>query len=165
MNYDAHLKFFNSLINTVVKGVYNVELEEEVSQYLTEILTSLPIPADYDLFINEYLSETQRMKSGIILIALSVKRELNEIDGERIRLKTDLMPKALDDFRDRGVRKPTKEQINNWILNQDEYNVLYTRYVEYEKFINFLDDVRGLLDSRENILKEISINLRQDKRS
>jgi len=72
------------------------------------------------------------------------------------KLKAELYEVARDTLIAGGTPKPTKDQIDSWILRQEEYTNAKANTIAYRKFVKQLTFVVKSLEQRHSMLVQLS---------
>jgi len=113
------------------------------------------------LNINEHnLAEEIRMQPSKYVYWSSILEQLRgylesaELAEEK--LKAELYEVARDTLIAGGTPKPTKDQIDSWILRQDSFTEAKNNTLAYRKFVKQLSFVVKSLEQRHSMLVQLS---------
>lgn len=159
-NLTPTLKSFEtSLKKLLQEGVFDIELAQEHQDHLKDILTSSFISSEYNALINENLVNTSNMKAGIIVLQAVALKRRTQLEFDRDKKFYSFQSEAPAKLEVEG-KKPTVANIESYVMTQEPYLKLKKEFLEWRSFQEWLNKVDFMLSSRENLLIQVSVNLR-----
>lgn len=113
------------------------------------------------LSINEHnLQEEIKLQPGKYVYWSSVLEQIRGyLESEELQeehLRANLYEVARESLIQEGTPKPTKDQIDSWILRQEEYTRVKENILTYKKFVKQLSFVVKSLEQRHSMLVQLS---------
>lgn len=119
-----------------------------------------------ELVINEYnLQEEFRLQPSKYVFWSSVLEQVRgyqesaQLQEERVR--ADLYEKARQSLIEGGSPKPTKDQIEAWIIRQEEYVKAREQVLGYSNFVRQLQYVVKAFEQRRDMLTQVGADKRR----
>lgn len=114
-----------------------------------------------ELQINEYkIDEEIKLQPGKYVywssILEQVRAYLESSELEEERLRAELYEVSRSTLINGGTAKPTKDQIDAWIMRQDNYLEAKEQVLVYQKFVRQLHYVVKSLEQRHTMLVQLS---------
>lgn len=138
-----------------------IQIKDQNSNIVEHKITDVLRIDEHNLEIEINKQPAKYIYWASILEKLRSYLEAAELKEERIR--ASLYEKARESLIEKGTPKPTKDQIESWILLQEDYVEVREQVLIYQKFVKHLSFVVKALEQRHSMLVQLSA-LKRDER-